>query len=144
MAAPLGSLLTYLPPARPPVRPPCNSLRCLCCSSPPRGTIGPYVPISVPSSLHKRVACSLVGKERERDSEGESERKARVDKECERDAGKPSWEQPSARRACQVAVYINFIADFWTPLSEQIPRARDCAAWCMPLRDVGSDDLSAR
>jgi len=72
------------------------------------------------SSLHKRVACSLGGKERERDRERErgkervSRRKAREGKRSEKegDAGEPSWEQPSARRACQVAVYINFIADF--------------------------------
>lgn len=128
MAAPcasLGSLLTYLPLSLSPPPPPFSPLARLPTRLPPppsffpcnsrvtavtfRRIIGPYMFVSVLSSLHKRINTQL----REREKE-ESERKAREGKRSMKkgDAGRPSWEQPSAGRACQVAVYINFIADF--------------------------------
>lgn len=81
--APLGSLLTSLPPVHPRLLR-ATAARCSL-SSPPRGTIGPYVLVSVPSSLHKRVACSLRGGERKKGGE----RKARDCKKSEKEMETP-------------------------------------------------------
>ena len=121
MAAPcasLGSLLTYLPPARPPPLPSCNS-------RPPLPLVAfvrhhRFLRIRIRALFSSQkgsiVPCSLHGGERERERRGEKVRERhvmvrRIRKRWRRQK-KPSWEQPSARRACQVAVYINFIADF--------------------------------
>lgn len=115
--APLGSLLTYLPLAPSTPVPHFATAACRCLSSPPRGTIGPYVLVSVPSSLHKRVACSSREGERKRGGE----RKARDGKKSKKEIETPGNPPGSNHRREERAKWL--FTSILSPISE--PRCQN-------------------
>lgn len=126
--APLGSLLTYVSPA--------PSIPVSTVQQPPavasRRLRGPYVLVSVPSSLHKRVACSLRGGERG------DERKARDVKKSKKETETPGNPPGSNHRREERAKWL--FTSILSPISE--PRCQNrfrtlAFRLCRMMYDVG-------